>query len=211
MLTAAMTAPSRNPSEPAAARGARQVAMGLAMALILIHGRPGTSWAQDEPPAQVNKVGEYSGVSPRNNPLKPPRRPNVLSWIGFQPQDGGQARLFIQLSSEVSYTQAVKDGTLYLMLEGVSYRNANARRRLDTRFFDTALQQVTSRRVSKRRARRGQPAQPGGIELRIQFKNAADARPGNASMSAGEDGYYYLFLELPPASGQGSARLSDPE
>jgi hypothetical protein len=138
----------------------------------------------------------YRGLNPGERASRKPRRPGRLTWVGFQPKDDGTSTLFLQLSSEVPYRQELRGNELVLKLEGARYANANARRRLDTRFFEGALQQITSRAVSKRRARRDQPERTAGIELTIAFKNPEDAREASAEMRQEEDGFHYLYLRF---------------
>jgi hypothetical protein len=138
----------------------------------------------------------YRGLNPGESASRKPKRPNRLTWVGFQPKDDGTSTLFLQLSSEVPFAQEVKNGKLVIKLEGARYGNPNTRRRLDTRFFEGALQQVTSKPVSRRRARRDQPERTAGIELTISFKNPADAREASADMRQEEDGFHYLYLQF---------------
>lgn len=140
--------------------------------------------------------GAYSGLNPGESASRKPRRPGRLTWVGFQPKDDGTSTLFLQLSSEIPFTQEIANGKLVIKLEGARYANANTRRRLDTRFFDGALQQVTSRAVSRRRARRDQPARTAGIELTISFKNPEEAREARAEMRQEADGFHYLYLQF---------------
>ena len=163
---------------------------------------------QGTPAVTQKKVGEYTGVLPGKSPPRKNKPRNRMTWLGFQPKGDGTARLFVQLTSEVSFEQEVRDGSLYVKLDGVKYGDRNARRRLDTRFFATTLRLVTSRAVGKRRARKGKPAQTMGIELRIQFKNASDTRQARAELVEEKDGYHYLFLDFNESSG-GDATTSD--
>jgi hypothetical protein len=140
--------------------------------------------------------GAYRGLNPGEAASRKPRRPDRLTWVGFQPKDDGTSTLFLQLSSEVPFAQEVTNGKLVVKLEGARYGNPNTRRRLDTRFFEGALQQVTSKAVSRRRARRDQPERTAGIELTISFKNPADAGEARAEMRQEEDGFHYLYLNF---------------
>ena len=156
--------------------------------------------AQDS--AAVGKETEYKGVVPGGEvEVRSPKRlrANRVTWIGFQPRTDGAARLFVQLTGEPSYSQALQDGALVVKIEGVRLHTSSVGRRLDTRFFDTALAQVTTRRVHKRRARKDRPAQTRGVELRIEFKNPADAREAEAALRTEEDGFHYLYLDFDPA------------
>ncbi|ACY16254.1 hypothetical protein Hoch_3754 [Haliangium ochraceum DSM 14365] len=141
---------------------------------------------------------DYGGVEPGETMSRKPRRRNQLTWLGFQQRQGGAALLFVQLSSDVSYSQEVRDGTLTVKLEGARFANRNVSRRLDTRFFDTSLAQVLSKRVGKRRARRDTPARTAGIELSVTFKDPSAAREAQIEARQAEDGYHYLYLEFDP-------------
>ena len=168
-----------------------------------------------------NREGEYGGIVPERDPAaddrrrKQRKRKNAISWVGFQPWDGGRARLFVRLANELEYTQNLVGSALYVNIARARYRHKNTRRRLDMRHFDTALELVTGKRVSARRARKNRPARKRGIELRITFKDAKDAREASASMTTGKDGYTYLNLDFPPGSGSsgggGGITISDPE
>lgn len=167
-------------------------------------------------PRSVHDKGEYGGVqpgvaTPRSWKGKRPvrnraRRKNLLTWVGFQPAGDRGSRIFVQLTGELEYSQRVEGDTLVVTLVGARFGGTNARRRLDARFFDTAVRQVTTNRIKRqrrskrRRGRRGRAS--GGVEVRIAFKNPADAAEGNASMATSkEDGYTYLFLDLAAPSG----------
>jgi hypothetical protein len=156
----------------------------------------------------VHKKGVYGGVQPgkpipkvyeKKRPVKnKARRKNRVTWVGFQPNTDGRARVFVQLTSDVGYTQRVDGDTLIVSLDDARFGARNARRFLDTRFFDTAVARVDADRArikgKRRRAR--------GIEVRIKFKNPADAGQASASMAANDaDGYTYLFLDFGKPSG----------
>lgn len=180
------------------------MALALATALLGI-GLPGAAAAQSAAApdgAAARKAADYKGVVPGGevDVRSPKRRPaNRVTWVGFQPQSDGSARLFVQLTGEPSYSQALQDGVLVVKVEGVRLHTSSVGRRLDTRFFDTALAQVTTRRVHKRKARKDQPARTAGVELRVEFKNAGDAREAQAALRTEEDGYHYLYLDFGPA------------
>jgi hypothetical protein len=120
-----------------------------------------------------------------------------MTWVGFQPQEGGAVQVFVQLDREVGYQQEVKGGALVVTLDRAVYGNRNARRHLDSRFFETAVAGISSKRVRRRGA-------GPGIQLTIRFKNPADAREADASMITGKDGWSYLLLELGPPSAPAS-------
>lgn len=160
-----------------------------------------------------NQVGEYSGVEPGEGapPGGRPRRGKypLVTWIGFQPQEGGSSRVFIQLDRDVSHQETVRGGALVVTLPGARYANRNARRFLDTRFFDSAVERITTQPVRRKKGSRA------GVEIAIRFKNAADARAVAPTLSTGKDGMTYIMFEIPAGSGAPASSpapsSSDPE
>ena len=153
-----------------------------------------TRAAADPSGVRTSKAGEYAGLTlgiPQKYRKKRrmPRKP-TLYWVGFVPRQG---KFFFQLTHEPTYTQTVHESSLYVTLEGVRYGYRNSRRRLDTRFFTTAVRLMTSRRVRGKRASRGRPKQPSGIRLKFQFKNPEEAKQAVVSVQQ-QDGYYFLSL-----------------
>jgi hypothetical protein len=161
-----------------------------------------------------HKEGEYGGVTPGviypyddkdykkrfKRPTNSGKRKRRVTWVGFQPRDGGASRLFLQLTSEVEYSQAVVGDTLKVWVHSGRLANSNARRRLDMRHFDSALLEARARRVSRRRAKGDRPGHPRGVELTVRFKNPADVREAQASLTKEQDNYYYLFLDFGPGT-----------
>jgi len=159
-------------------------------------------------PVGVHPKGDYGGVQPgvstpkswsKRRPLKNrARRKNVVRWIGFQPKSSGNSRVFVQLTGDVEFSQALEGKDLVITLQRARLGGSNARRPLDTRFFDTTLRRVVSKRVR------------GAIQLRISFKNPADAAKATADMQKNDgDGYTYLFLDFGPPSGSTEAGDDD--
>ena len=156
-----------------------------------------------QPALGVHPVGAYGGVQPgvKRAKVYKDRRPvrnraarkKVLRWVGFQSKGSG-SRIFVQLTGDVEYSQRVTGPRLIVSLAGARLGGRNARRALDTRFFDTAVSRAVAKRV--RRA----------VELHITFKNPADAREASASLEKNDtDGFTYLFLDF----GAGTAAASD--
>jgi hypothetical protein len=166
-----------------------------------------------------HKEGEYGGVTPgviypyadedaKKRFRRPsPKHKNALYWIGFQAREGGASRVFAQLAREVEYDQRVENNVLLVDVFGVRHRSRNTLRRIETRFFDTAIKEIRGKRVRKRRARKDRPAQKAGVRIAISFKNPVDAAQATASVSREEDGYYYLYLDFGP----GTALPEEPE
>lgn len=152
---------------------------------------------------KAHREGEYGGVQPgvRGSGTRAcGKRKNRISWVGFQEKEAGSSRLFVQMCGEMQYIQQVDGNKLVVTVEGAKFLTRNAARRLDTRYFDTSILSVVPRRQSRRRARRNRPGRVAGVRITISFKNSSDAREAQASMSAGEDGYTYLFLDFGPAT-----------
>ncbi len=188
---------------------------GKALVLALVLATSGAAGAQEEeapsedsepsedaaPPPDRSHEGTYQGVAPDGAPVgrkpRPGRTPKV-TWLGFQPQADGSARVFVQLDRDVAHPQQVVEGTLVISLAGARVAHSNSRRALDTRFFDTAIDRVAiepaKRRSGSRRAARG-------LELVIRFKKPAEARELEASMRASKDGFTYLMVDVPRSAG----------
>jgi hypothetical protein len=166
-----------------------------------------------------HKEGEYGGVTPgvvyryrfelekkgskrvqRRVKRRKNRHPNgrlTISWVGFQPRGGGASRVFFQLNREAQFTQQVEKNVLVVTIEGARYGSRNARRKVVTRYFETAIDRIDTKRVRSRRARKDRPARKGGIAFFIHFKNPADARQASADQKKSDkDGYYYLNLDF---------------
>jgi hypothetical protein len=161
-------------------------------------------------PGGPNQVGEYSGVEP-GQPAPPGHRPRrgkypLVTWVGFQPQEGGSSRVFIQLDRDVSHHQSLRGGALVIALDNARYANANARRFLDTRFFETSVERITTQPVRRRKGSRG-----SGVEIAIRFKNPADAQSAEPQKSIGKDGMIYLMVELGPPGAAPAKSAEQPE
>jgi len=165
----------------------------------------------DDRPPPAHEEGDYGGVKPGQapsrdgRPVKKPRA-GTLAWVGFEVADGG-ARIFLQAPTEFGYSQRVEGGTLVVHLDGIKRLARNVRRPLDTRFFDAPVARITVKKVGARRARKGQPARRAGVEVRIAFKKAADAREASARAASEADGWFYLYLDL---GGAGAEPASSP-
>ncbi|MEO6771588.1 MAG: hypothetical protein ABI467_01015 [Kofleriaceae bacterium] len=146
--------------------------------------------------------GDYSGVTPgippkTTKPKRPPAK-GTLSWIGFEAKDGG-AELFFQSVAPFEVAQHVDHGALVVDLGGLDKLGQNTWRAVDARFFDSPLARITARRVG---AVHGKNAHRAGVEVRITFKNAKDAREGTVRSATEADGMYYQYLSF---AGTGSS------
>src|SRR5262249_53577004 len=70
-----------------------------------------------------------------------------------------------------------------------------------TRFFDNPLSGIVARAVGAARATKERPAHSVGIEARIAFKNAKDAREAAIRTATEADGMYYAYLTFPEGTG----------
>ncbi len=167
-----------------------------------------------------HREGEYGGVAPgqpsgpKDRPAKPKRPPpkGTLSWIGFEAKDGG-AQLFFQSVAAFDVQQHVEGGALVVHLN-LARMGPNTWRTVDTRFFDNPLAFVQAKQVGATRATKTGPARGAGINVRITFKNAKDAREGTLRASAADaDGMFYAYLAFPEGTDTGSkpTSVSEPE
>ena len=196
----------------------RRAGIGFAASAAVIAALAAPAAGQNKKPAgqvklggDTNQVGDYSGVEPGQDapPGHRPRRGKypLVTWVGFQPQDGGSSRVFIQLDRDVQYSESLKNGALVISLDGARYANTNARRHLDTRFFETAIERVTTQPIRRRKGSRG-----AGVEIAIRFKNPGDASQAAPNKSIGKDGMVYLVVELgPPGAPTKKAAASSAE
>jgi hypothetical protein len=174
-------------------------------ALVVASGR---AVAQDErepeaaapPPAKPE--GQYSGVTPGESTVKPHKasaKAPMATWVGFQPLASGRSRLFVQLTADGKIDQSVVGDTLFVTVADARVASANALRRLDTRFFDTPVREVTAKRVTRKPATKDQPGHPAGVQLAIAFKSPSEAAAAAARVAREDDGYHYVYLEFEPA------------
>lgn len=146
------------------------------------------------------REGDYGGVTPGERPDAKPGKPKrapakgTLTWIGFEAKDGG-AQLFFQSVAPFQVSQRVVGSTLIATLS-LRKLGTNTWRRIDTRFFENPLSGVVARKKGR------------GIEVRISFKNAKDARDGSLRTATEADGMYYAYLTFPAGTQAGA---SEPE
>lgn len=155
-----------------------------------------------------HREGQYGGVTPgeaqpRDTAGKParPRRPpprGTLTWIGFSARDGG-AEVFFQSIAPFEVTQRIEGGALIVHLS-LTRMGHNTWRQIDTRFFDNPLSGIVARAVGAARATKDRKAHPAGIEVRIAFKSARDAREASVRTATEADGMYYTYLTFPEGS-----------
>lgn len=176
----------------------------------------GTAYADNGP----HREGEYGGVTPGEpaprdpaaRPARPKRPPakGTLTWIGFEAKDGG-AEVFFQSVAPFQVTQRVEGGALVVHLS-LPRLGHNTWRQIDTRFFDNPLAGIVARAVGAARATKDRPARAAGVEARIAFKNAKDAREGTVRTATEADGMYYAYLKFSEGTEpSGAARRDEPE
>lgn len=155
------------------------------------------------PAAPAKREGDYSGVSPGEPAASPAKKvkagPSTLTWVGFAPQGDGGAQIFFQGTSRFAASQRIEGSTLIVEVEGLKRMATNTRRPLDTRFFESPVARVAAKAVRARKKTRKAPARKAGIEVRISFKNASDAREGNLRQETEADGTYVIYLDIPAA------------
>jgi hypothetical protein len=179
----------------------------LALVGLLVAAAPAV--AQPAEGGVVKKEGEYGGITPgqaqppeQGKKRRAPAR-KTLAWLGFTPKEGGSSELFFAAIDTFTVSQRMDGATLVIVLEGLTKQARNTRRPLDTRFFDVAVARVTSKVVRAKRARRGAAGHPGGVEVRVRFKDAKDAREGTLRTDKGADGMFYAYLSFSPPSTPG--------
>jgi hypothetical protein len=159
----------------------------------------------DEP----HREGQYGGVAPgegqprdpSGKPARPKRPPprGTLTWIGFSPKDGG-AEVFFQSVAPFEVSQRVEGATLIVHLS-LTHLGHNTWRQIDTRFFDNPLSGIVARTVPAARATRSRPGHGAGIEARISFKSAKDAKEATVRAATEADGMSYAYLTFPEGTG----------
>jgi len=166
-----------------------------------------------------HREGVYGGVAPGGAAGEPDDRRSAatrralrgtLSWLGFAAPDRG-AQVFFQSAAPFEVQQRLEGDTLVVHLD-LTRMATNTGRPIDTRFFENPLARITARKVRAARASKGRAGHPAGIEVRIAFKNASDAREGQLRAETGPDGLHYVFLAFPPGSAAApQPTLGDPD
>jgi len=175
----------------------------------------GAAYADDP-----HKEGQYGGVTPgeaqppdtSGKPARPKRPPprGTLTWIGFSAKDGG-AEVFFQSVAPFQVSQRIEGASLVVHLD-LTHLGHNTWRQIDTRFFDNPLSGIVARAVGAARATKGRAAHGAGIEARIAFKSAKDAKEATVRTATEPDGMYYAYLTFPEGSEpRTTARPAAPE
>jgi ribosomal protein L16/L10AE len=146
------------------------------------------------------REGEYSGVGGTPDPSEPKkgrRAPakNTLTWVGFAADTG---EVFLQAAQPFEITQRVEGSTLIVSTSALTRQVKNTRRPIDTRYFGTSVSRITAKVVRAQRARKGKAGHPAGVEVRIAFKNARDAREGATRTTTGEGDMFTVYVAVAP-------------
>ena len=144
--------------------------------------------------------GAYGGVQPGHKPEKPRKTPpkGTLTWVGFEPKSGS-SEIFLQSVAPFEVAQRVDKGAVVITLTGITRLGQNTWRPIDTRFFDTPLARITA-------AKKGR-----GIEVRVAFKNAKDAKEASVRSASEPDGMYYAYLDFAGGGDTSVPTSADPE
>lgn len=165
------------------------LAAALVAAVALSSGRAAAETPQH---AEGVYTGAKPGVRPGADTGAPQKKPpaGTLSWIGFEAKDGA-ATVWLQSANPFEISQRVEGATLVVTVSGLRRMVRNTRRPIDTRFFENPLARITAKTVGSRRGRKA------GIELRIAFKSAKDAREASTRTATEADGLFYTYLSFP--------------
>jgi hypothetical protein len=155
---------------------------------------------------EVHREGEYGGVTPGqekpraalDDGKKPTKKAKakaasgpLVSWVGFQKQESGGARVFVQCTGAAAYEQAVSGDRLVVFLPGAKLGDRNNGRFLDTSFFDTRVARIEVHASGRKRGEKP------GLAVVVSFKKGA-ATQASAKVETGADGLVYLFLDFAP-------------
>jgi hypothetical protein len=163
-------------------------------ALLVLLLLAGNTFAEDS--KGPHPEGEYGGVVPGHKPevtkgQKPKRPPakGTLSWIGFEVKDGG-SQIFLQSVAAFEVSQHIENGALVIYLPGLTRLGQNTWRIVDTRFFATPISKIVAKYVGAAKGRKA------GIEVRVTFKNAKDAKEAGVRTATEADGLFYAYLSF---------------
>lgn len=165
-----------------------------------------------------HKEGQYGGVTPgeaqpreaTGKPAKPKRPPpkGTLTWVGFEAKSGG-AEVFFQSVAPFEVSQRVEGAQLVVHL-GLRRMGPNTWRQVDTRYFDNPLSGIVAKSVGAARATKSRAGHGAGIEARIAFKNAKDARQATLRTATEPDGLYYAYLSFPEGTANPPSARAEP-
>jgi hypothetical protein len=130
----------------------------------------------------------YSGVTPGSDVLPEgiaaaPGQGSLVTWPGFQMLQDGGSRVFVQTTIEIT-PELKREGLdgWALTLPAVKLPEGNARRPLDTHFFNTPVKSVKALHRGKGVA----------VVLDMRAKLTPTVRTERAA-----NGYFFVYLEFP--------------
>lgn len=179
------------------------------LAALAVVAAAAPAWADDNDP---HREGVYSGVRPiapdaeHRVKHRHARAKKTLHWIGFQQRDG-MHEVFLAAAEPFTVEQRVEGGALVLSVAGLTKLGPNARRPVDTSYFDGPVTRITAKVRKARRAHKGQPATTAGVDLTLSFRDGK-AAPGQLHSDTDSDGMHYVYLTL--ATGGGTVTPSEP-
>jgi hypothetical protein len=178
-------------------------------ALLILFLLAGNTFAEDS--KGPHPEGEYGGVVPgqprKVETSKKPKRPppkGTLSWIGFEAKNS-TSEIFLQSVAPFEVSQHVENGVLVVYLGGLTRLGQNTWRIVDTRFFDTPISKIVARYVGATKSHKA------GIEVRVTFKNAKDAKEGGLRTTTEADGFFYAHLSFAGGGAPETAPALTPE
>jgi hypothetical protein len=130
---------------------------------------------------------DYDGVKPGTD-NKPPG-PDVagkgrfVTFPGFELMPNRRSRVFVQTSTRIEPVITQVAGRFEVVLPNTKVHIRNNRRPLETAHFDTPLRRAS---VQQRK---------GDAVLVLELKHRIDSV--QVHVQPGEDGYYFVFVELP--------------
>jgi hypothetical protein len=141
---------------------------------------------------QPVRAQSYVGVVPGSDALPEnlaaaPGGAALVTWPGFQMLPDGGSRVFVQTSTEVT-PELKRDGNgdnWQLVLSGVALPQGNARRPLDTHFFNTPVKSVRTH------------ARGATVSLLLEMR--AKLKPILRTERAA-NGYFFTYLDFPPGN-----------
>lgn len=137
--------------------------------------------------ASSARAQSYEGVAPGSSVVPEgiaaqPGGMALVTWPGFQMLPSGGSRVFIQLTVEVKPELKHVGANWQLVLPGVALPPGNARRPLDTSFFNTPVTAVRSKKHKNDVV----------VQLDMRAKVAPTLRTEKAAT-----GYFFVYLEFP--------------
>lgn len=154
------------------------VCVGASAATLAPDG-PGSLGASSARAQSYDGVAPGSAVVPEG--IAQPGGTALVTWPGFQMLPSGGSRVFIQLTVEVKPELKRVGANWQLVLPGVALPPGNARRPLDTSFFNTPVATVRSKKHKNDVI----------VQLDMRAKVAPTLRTEKVST-----GYFFVYVEF---------------